>query len=221
MEFKTSRKLIILSGLVLAVGIWLIYNKVSNDRETAEQAVPTPPTKVATSGLATSTSGRDTVGSLSARDRASEKYIDNPEAEIHRLLADDSISTTDASLGLLEVAANNRVGNTHRCEALQHALNLVPDENYAAMILKDPDGTYWDTPEMQSLLLLDAHNRQDIAKIPAALAVLKHADGEVRTEAKELLAFLLDLDETTMGDDYAQWHAAVTQRMNELAQSPE
>lgn len=160
-------------------------------------------------------------GKTSSRDsRRPSSAVDPAKAdeEISRLLGDDAISVLDASKGLLAIAADSRVEKAARADALQHGLNLVSDEDYADLVLPELEDNLFESPEMQRLLLDDAYNREDLAKLPAALAVMKHGQGEIKTDARELLAFLLNAESEDWGDNYDLWHKAVIRRMADIPQ---
>lgn len=211
----------LLIGFLLLGAIWW---GVQPDRFSGQEK-PDPTTATVPAGNNPgATSSADNRGKTSARNpRQGTSTVDpeKAEQEISRLLEDNSISVLDASKGLMAIAANPKVDKAVRTDALQHGLNLVSDEDYADLVLPELEANLFESPEMQRLLLDDAYNREDTAKLPSALAVMKHAKGDMKKDAQELLAFMLNVEGENWGDDYDRWHTAVIRRMAEIAKEEE
>jgi hypothetical protein len=139
---------------------------------------------------------------------------DQAEQEISRLLADDKIPMRQASEKLLMIAADPSMAKEMRAEALGHALNLVSDEEFPEMVLPYLEENFFEDPEMQRVALDNAYNREDTAKLPAALELMRHSQGELRLEARDLLEFILDQDGEAIGDDLEAWSRAITEHLN-------
>jgi hypothetical protein len=95
--------------------------------------------------------------------------------------------------GLLEFTAGSELGLAEKSQALDHALNLLPDTEYGKLdaLLLDPK-----TPShLVEKIFTDLHNRSEKASLQAALLLIKRAEPEIVERAKALLAHLLDLDE--------------------------
>lgn len=210
----------LLIGLLLVGGIWWGAQpaRFSGGNETPVVASG-PKTATARSGLPQRDRGVSSARNGHQRGSKIDPLI--ADQEISRLLADDEISVMDAAKGLLAMATDSRIAAELRADALQHGLNLVTDEDYADLVLADLESNYFETSGMQRLLLDDTYNRTDSAQLPAALALLKNSQGEIRSEAKELLMFLLGPDADSYGDDYQKWHSAVIRRMAQISQQDE
>lgn len=156
-------------------------------------------------------------GSTSSRtaDSSSRPAAVEPEladAEISRLLSDDKVPVLQAAKGLLAIAADSRVAVKVRADALQHGLNLTSDEDYAELALPELEANHFESPEMQRIALDDAYNRDDIAKLPSTLALMKHTTGEMQKEAIELIAFITSEDEA-IGTNYDKWSSIITEHL--------
>jgi hypothetical protein len=95
--------------------------------------------------------------------------------------------------GLLEFTAGSELGLAEKSQALDHALNLLPDTEYGKLdgLLLDPK-----TPaQLLEKVFTDLHNRSEKASLQAALHLIKRAEPEIVAAAKALLAHRLDLDE--------------------------
>ena len=197
-----------LIGLLLLIAIWLGIrstffakeNPSTTDKVTTVNQQPAPKNASQTSH---SSGERQRV-------RAPKKVApEQADAEISRLLADDQVPVLEAAQGLIAIAADALVTPAVRADALQHGLNLTRDEDYSDLVLGNLDGNLFETPEMQRIALDDAYNRGNAAKISAVYSILKNAKGEMRDEARELLAFSTESDADEIGDDMAKWEAIV------------
>lgn len=134
------------------------------------------------------------------------------DAEISRLLSDDKVPVLQAAKGLLAIAADSRVDAKVRTDALQHGLNLTSDEDYAELALPELEANHFESPEMQRVVLDDAYNRDDKAKLPSTLALMKHTTGDMQKEAIELIAFITSEDES-IGANYDKWSSIITEHL--------
>ena len=95
--------------------------------------------------------------------------------------------------GLLDFTGRSDLGLAEKSQALDHALNLLPDTEYGKLdaLLLDPG-----TPaQLVEKIFTDLHNRSEKASLQAALHLIKRAEPEIVAAAKALMAHLLDLDE--------------------------
>ena len=198
-----------LIGLLLLIAVWLGIRSTF-----LHKPVETPISMGSSSSNSNQSSKKATlprhsVGS-SQRVRAPKKVApEQADAEISRLLADDKVPVLEAAQGLIAIAADAMVLPAVRAEALQHGLNLTRDEDFIDLVVVNLDGNLFETPEMQRIALDDAYNRGNVAKISSVYSILKNAKGELRDEARELLAFSTQSDAEEIGDDMAKWEAIV------------
>ena len=150
----------------------------------------------------------------SLTNRSSGVPVDQAEKEISRLLEDDTISNRQASEKLLAIAADPLMAKEMRADALGHGLNLVIDEEFAELVLPYLEENFFEDAEMKRVALDNAYNREDMAKLPAALALFRHGEGELRREARDLMEFILDQDGDAFGDDLEAWKRAITEHLN-------
>jgi hypothetical protein len=97
-----------------------------------------------------------------------------------------------------------------RVEALQHAVNLLADEDYAPMgqMLGDPK-----IPEDEvEILMRDVLNRPDALKLPLLLQVARTGGHVKAGEAREILEVLLG---ESYGDDWDKWQTGVNELLKE------
>lgn len=95
--------------------------------------------------------------------------------------------------GLLQFSRRRDLSMIEKAKALEHVLNLLPDQEYGKLdpLLTDPA-----TPgAMLGSIYTDMHNRNEQAAIHASLLFLKRPEIESATNGKALLAHLLDMDE--------------------------
>jgi hypothetical protein len=97
-----------------------------------------------------------------------------------------------------------------RIEALQHAANLISDEDYSPMgkMFCDPK-----TPEDEiEILMRDALNRPNTIKLPLLLEVARTAGHPKAGEAKEILEVFLG---ESYDNDWDKWQAKVNEFLKE------
>jgi len=126
--------------------------------------------------------------------------------EIDNVLRDQSISTDDAAQRLVKLASDATVPDQIRNDALQHAMNLLPDEGFGS--LEEMLKTKATPPELLDLVFHEIHNRPVDVQLPTALLLMQRSGEEVAQQARELLGFHLEQD---LGDDPTAWASAVQQ----------
>jgi len=115
------------------------------------------------------------------------------EQAMDRLLSDDQVSQRDATIGLVEIASNRKVGSEQRVDALQHALNLTPDRDHKELIRAWLENGSFESELLQRALLDDAFNRDEIVKLPTAYALLNSEHESIAKDAQDLLGFVLEV----------------------------
>jgi hypothetical protein len=97
-----------------------------------------------------------------------------------------------------------------RVEALEHAANLIGDEDYAPLgrLLSDPK----TSEEELEILMRDVLNRSNELKLPLLLQVARTSGHLKATESREILEVFLGED---YGDDWTTWQAKVTEFIKE------
>ncbi len=210
-----SRVVALFAGVFALIVACII---VWNSQNGLETATPKKSASETTSRQGSGGSGRNSEPTRAKRpsltNRSSGVAADQAEQEISRLLADDKIPMRQASEKLLMIAADPSMAKEMRAEALGHALNLVSDEEFPEMVLPYLEENFFEDPEMQRVALDNAYNREDTAKLPAALELMRHSQGELRLEARDLLEFILDQDGEAIGDDLEAWSRAITEHLN-------
>lgn len=101
-----------------------------------------------------------------------------------------------------------------RRETLEHAANLLADEDYTmlATMLTDPA----TTEDELDVLMRDLLHRPNAIKLPALLTIARTAEHPQRVEAREILAVFVGDD---YGDDWKQWEAMVAAWLKEETDS--
>jgi hypothetical protein len=130
--------------------------------------------------------------------------------EIDTVLRDQSIETGAAAQRLVKLATDATVPDQIRNDALQHAMNLLPDEGFPSLdeLLKTKS-----TPaELLDLVYHEIHNRDVTVQLPTALLLMERTGEEISQQARELLAFRLEQD---YGDDPTAWAAPVQKAVAE------
>jgi hypothetical protein len=120
--------------------------------------------------------------------------------EIDTVLRDQSISQGDAAQRLVALASDATVPDQMRNDALQHAMNLLPDEGFTSLdALLKTKGT---PPELLDLVYHEIHNRPVEVQLPAALLLMQRTGEEISQQSRDLLSFHLEQD---YGDDPTAW----------------
>ena len=128
------------------------------------------------------------------------------EEKINHALGDNGVSVEHASHILLDVATDEKAKITVRNDALEHALNLVDDEDFDTVLdILAPSNKELPEPLVQTILD-DTLNRVDTIQLDTSLLAMQGSHESIITEAKELLEFHLDKD---LGDDVKSWKDAV------------
>jgi len=124
--------------------------------------------------------------------------------EIDAVLRDESIPQDNAARRLVALASDATVPNKIRNDALQHAMNLLPNGSFDS--LAEMIKTQATPPELLDLVFHEIHNRPVEVQLPTALLLMQRSGEQVAQQARELLAFRLEKD---LGEDPAAWATAV------------
>jgi hypothetical protein len=127
--------------------------------------------------------------------------------EIDTVLRDQTVSTDAAAQRLVKLASDEAVPAEIRNEALQHAMNLLPDEAFNSVdgMIKAKS----TPPELLDLLFHEIHNRPVDVQLPTAFLLMSERRGEeISQQARDLLSFHLEKD---LGDDPTAWAPVVQQ----------
>jgi hypothetical protein len=107
---------------------------------------------------------------------------------VFNLLADESLPGSELAAGLLEISRRGDLSEPERFEALAHGMNV--DFSVFASIAQDPN---LPTSLAQRFAEeLANRNHQPAQQVAGYLDLLKHSDEEIRAEAAEKLAFLIE-----------------------------
>jgi hypothetical protein len=112
--------------------------------------------------------------------------------KIDFVLADKATTPDQACRTLLGIAANSNAPINTRNDALEHALNLVDDENFNIVQHIMETGKNELPADLVQTILDDTLNRSDITQLTTALLVMKGTHTAISKEAKELIEFHLD-----------------------------
>jgi hypothetical protein len=121
------------------------------------------------------------------------------------LLADESLPSNEVAAGLLEICRRSDLSEPERFEALAHGMNV--DFSVFAAIAQDPN-----LPSSLAQRFADElanRNHQPAQQVAGFLDLLKHADEEIRAEAAEKLAFLIENE--PLAESPAELEAAAKQ----------
>ena len=108
--------------------------------------------------------------------------------QVERLLLDESLSETQAAQGLLEIVRNSGLSTEERDEALAHGLNL--DFGVFGIMATDPALSL----PLAQRYFDELANRNELPRqqIEGYLGLMSHHDEELRTQAADQLAFVLE-----------------------------
>lgn len=120
------------------------------------------------------------------------------------LVGDSALSNPELIAGLRRIVDDAGRPIADRLEALDHALNLIPDDNPA--VLREMASRRVLPEEVRMRLLADAFNRPVRLQGEILLSLLENAAGDTR---KTLLTELASLCGEDLGDDPAAWRKAV------------
>ena len=133
--------------------------------------------------------------------------------EIDSTLRDKALPPAEAGMKMAKLASDSSVPLSSRTDALQHAMNLLPDQGFTSLdgMLKDKE-----TPvSLLDMVFTEVHNRPPTTQLPVALTLLRSSNPDVASRARSLLAFHLDRD---YGDDLAAWDAPVAEALAKLSE---
>lgn len=128
------------------------------------------------------------------------------EEKIDFVLSSDSISAEKATRTLLGIALDPKAPLPVRNDALEHALNLVEDEDFQTIqnIMGKKDK---ELPELLVQTILDdTLNRSDAIQLTTALKIIPGQHTAVIEEAVELLEFHLEIE---LGTNVNKWSQVV------------
>lgn len=130
---------------------------------------------------------------LSALGKLTEKEC---EDRIGKILADTDESRSLRALQLLQIARADTIPMELRNESFAHALNLLEEEDIMYLL---PMASSQDTPPEMLEGVMGAARNHPIHKdaMELALAVLKNPANPEPDNAREFIAFLLDVDAET------------------------
>ena len=123
---------------------------------------------------------------------------------------DSDLDTDKMAEKMLEIYPH--LSPTAQKDAIEHILNLVPDEGFAPVgkILLNPR-----TPvEISDDIMNDMGNRPGVIRMPLILEVAKTPDHPKAAEAKELLELYIEPEEDP-GNDWAKWETAMKKYLEE------
>lgn len=122
--------------------------------------------------------------------------------QIADLLTDTNIENREAGQKLAAIAANNKAPEEVRIDAIQHALNLIGDEEYMEDMMALAART--DIPEeMQEIIFSDIHNRPEEISVPVAKEIARQKDHPLAQEAQDFVDFFTDDPLTEVGSPEA------------------
>ncbi|MBL9154409.1 MAG: hypothetical protein JNK37_18105 [Verrucomicrobiales bacterium] len=210
MKLNSPKAFALMVGGVLAIGVGLIVIMFRTGPEPRTEAgKKTPPgaaqtgTPAPTSGTAATTTtgggapvqtftpGGDTAAPAApAGTLPPVKTVDPAqwEARIEELLANQDITTRDASRELLAMAGEAKGPEPLRIDAVQHGLNLLDDENYlqdALALATNPALP----EEINDILFADLHNRDQSISVPVAERIAKTPGHPLAEEAQDFADF--------------------------------
>lgn len=115
------------------------------------------------------------------------------DTRISDLLIDESIEHREAGQKLAAIAAQPDAPEEVRVDAIQHALNLIGDEEYIEDLMTLAVRT--DLPEeMQEIIFSDLHNRPQEISVPVAKEIGRLANHPLAQEARDFVEFFEDDD---------------------------
>ena len=212
MKLNSPKAFALMVGAVLAVGIALIVvmfrtgpePRTEAGKKAAPAAKTGAPTPADSSGATTTAGGSAPVQTFTpGGDTAAPaapagtlppvKTVDPAqwEARIEELLANQDITTRDASRELLAMAGEAKGPEPLRIDALQHGLNLLDDENYlqdALALATNPALP----EEINDILFADLHNRDQSISVPVAERIAKTPGHPLAEEAQDFADFFKD-----------------------------
>lgn len=222
-EPSASRRWIYSGIVILLVGLVLILTKLggsekskpdeSNGYEASEQS--------SLPSLAPSLDTTAGAGELQRRTRstlrktdASENPVSGQFPLVERILSDTSRTDLEAAAELSGIARRTDIALDERFEALAHGMNL--DFNSFAGFAAEPDlPVELAQPYLDELL---NQNRTPILQIEGCIALLDHPDQEIREQAAEQLAFMVEKESLVESPDELKQAAA--EKLEDLRKNP-
>lgn len=195
--------------VVIIIAVVLVISNQSQPDDTNQNGNTATTSTASGSQDAGSRSGTTT----SNRRLSSQLSTMEWQEKIDLLLADDNISIEQASQKLLAITLDQQAPLTTRNDALEHALNLIKDEQFKAIYDIMGTGKHELPAPLVQTILDDTLNRANPIQLKTALLVLQGTHSEIREEAIELLEFHTDEE---YGDDLMRWNNAVIKYINEL-----
>jgi hypothetical protein len=120
------------------------------------------------------------------------------------LVGDSTLSDPEVAVGLQRIVVDAGRPLDERLEALDHALNLIPNDNPA--LLHEIAGHRILPDELRMRILAEALNRPPRLQGDLLVLLLENAAGDARQEVLRELAGLCGED---LGEDPAAWRGAV------------
>ncbi|MBT8037065.1 MAG: hypothetical protein KJO21_05930 [Verrucomicrobiae bacterium] len=192
---KSKPLTIAIAAILLVIAIFLIIASNHQDDPATRDHTGTPPEQ-----------------GNQARDNRTPQRQPTPatsmkwEEKIDFVLGSDSISNEKATRLLLGIVLDADAPISVRNDALEHALNLVDDEDFQ-LIQSVMGSKNKELPEpLIQTILDDTLNRPDTIQLTTALKVIQGTHTQVIDEAVELLEFHLELEH---GNNIEQWTQAV------------
>ncbi|MCB1062133.1 MAG: hypothetical protein KDN20_04330 [Verrucomicrobiae bacterium] len=125
---------------------------------------------------------------------ASREVWDNQIAD---LLTNNAIENREAGQQLAAIAAKSEAPEEVRVDAIQHALNLIGDEEYMDDMMALAVRT--DLPEeMNEIIFSDLHNRPQEISVPVAKEIGRLAKHPLAEEARDFVEFF-EADDANLG----------------------
>jgi len=190
-DMKRQQLTQVLLGLVVLVLIWLAWpgTKSADD--------PSNPSKTETRA----NHKQSSLDSPGMRRDTRQRRLRNPNSAVEdggidRILTNEALDDDDAARMLREIAEDQGVPSSVRKDALEHGVLLNLDLDVFAPMAADPE-----LPEEMAEALLDAvrnHGDDLPLQLRAYIDFLNHPSPEIREDAKDTLAFLLEDD---LGED--------------------
>lgn len=195
---------LIASLILVTVGGIYALKRIGPEKEKLSQGVDAvnPATDSGTpKTVATTFSGGEpdkvvtkAAGENAAAPVGSREVWDNQIAD---LLTDDSIENRAAGQKLAEIAAKNDAPEEVRIDAIQHALNLIGDEEYMDDLMALAVRT--DLPEeMNEIIFSDLHNRPQEISVAVAKEIGRLAKHPLAEEARDFVEFF-EADDASLG----------------------
>jgi hypothetical protein len=133
------------------------------------------------------------------------------EAEVLKIVNDRLMPDRTKVQRLLAMIAG--ASDAHKALALDHATQLIPDEEYVGM--RQSLLQLAETEALKEVVLLDVLTRGDTIRMPSLVEFLRQPAYEGQAEIKQILVDFLEKD---YGNDLRQWDVAVQRFLAENAE---